>query len=235
MSKKTATSSQRNDKLDRDELEEEFLNNCKIEDIPLPKSELENYQNELREVMKSGCNLQIAEYSLLQYNICEKLEEKKKEYNKLKDEYMKKINDEIETYINDLKENKSMNQDNDDKENDDKKNNDKENDEKNDDNNNYYEEEADEIFERNQKEIEDLKNCYKDKSQIKEEIMNIFKNGVEGTENEKDFRNAKDEYTKKRDAIIEAALRLVKKIVNDENEYKAFYKGYYGNGKEYQE
>ena len=218
MSKKTATSSQRNDKLDRDELEEEFLNNCKIEEIPLPKSELENYQFELREVMKSGCNLQIAEYSLLQYNICEELEEKKKEYNKFKDYYMKKIDDEIEVYINDLRGNSKI------KENNDKEDNDE---------NNYYEEEADEIFERNQKEIEDINNCVKDKFQIKREIMNIFKNSVEGSENEDDFKNAKDEYRKKRDAIIEAALRLVKKIVNDENEYKKFYEGYYG--KEYKE
>ena len=147
MSKKTATS-QKNDKIDRDELEEEFLNNCKIKEIPLPKSELENYQFELREVMKSGCNLQIAEYSLLQYNICEELEEKKKEYNKFKDYYMKKIDDEIEVYINDLRGNSKI------KENDDKENNDKEDN----DENNYYEEEADEIFERNQKEIEDINN-----------------------------------------------------------------------------
>ena len=216
MSKKTATSSQKNDKLDRDELEEEFLNNCKIEEIPLPKSELENYQFELREVMKSGCNLQIAEYALLQYNICGELEKKKNEYNKHKEYYMKKIDDDINVYIN------SLNDKNDSKIN--PENNDK---------NNYYEEEADEIFERNQKEIEDLNNCVKDKFQIKREIMNIFKNSVEGSENEDDFKNAKDEYRKKRDAIIESALRLVKKIVNDENEYKKFYEGYYG--KEYKE
>ena len=218
MSKKTATSSQRNDKLERDELEEEFLNNCKIEDIPLPKSELENYQFELREVMKSGCNLQIAEYALLQYNICGELEKKKNEYNKHKEYYMKKIDDDINVYIN------SLNDKNDSKIN--PENNDK---------NNYYEEEVDEILETKNDEIEKIKNCGKDKLEIKEDIMNIFQEGVEGTENEDDFRNAKDEYMKKRDAIIEAALRLVKKIVNDENEYKAFYKGYYGNGKEYQE
>ena len=42
------------------------------------------------------------------------------------------------------------------------------------------------------------------------------------------FKETRDLYIEKREAVIEAALRKIKKIVNDENEYKIFYKNYFG-------
>ena len=92
-----------------------------------------------------------------------------------------------------------------------------------------YEEEADEIFEENIKEIEGNEN-YKieDTDAIKEFIMSDFKSRVEALESKDKeiFVKSRKNYRDKRDAIIEAALRLVKKIVNDEKEYKKFEEGY---------
>ena len=41
------------------------------------------------------------------------------------------------------------------------------------------------------------------------------------------FKKEREEYCKSREPVIEAALRLVKKIVNEEDEYKKFYEEYY--------
>ena len=79
----TATSQRGDNKAEKDELEEEFLK-CKIEDLPIPKKELENFQFEVREVMKSGCNLQIAEYALMKYDIQKNLSQIKEEYDHYK-------------------------------------------------------------------------------------------------------------------------------------------------------
>jgi len=49
------------------------------------------------------------------------------------------------------------------------------------------------------------------------------------------FLEKKKKFNEKRDAVIESALRRVKKIVNDENEYKIFYKDYYGKDEEKEE
>ena len=62
----TKTSTNQNKLLDNDELEDEFLK-CNLEDLPLPIKKLEDFEFEINEVMKSGCNRQIAEYSLLEY------------------------------------------------------------------------------------------------------------------------------------------------------------------------
>ena len=43
-----------------------------------------------------------------------------------------------------------------------------------------------------------------------------------------EFIKSKKEYIEKRQPIIEAALRLARKILNDEKEYKNFYE-YYNN------
>ena len=49
----------------------------------------------------------------------------------------------------------------------------------------------------------------------------------------KEINDLKKQYYDKRDAVIEAALRKVKKIVNNDDEFKKFYKDYYG--KDYKE
>ena len=209
MSNKTTISSKKGDnKYETDELEEEFLE-CKLEDLPIPKKELEKFQFEVREVMKSGCNLQIAEYSLLQYDIVNYLTKYKDEYNQYKDKFMKLLKDEINVYFNNLKENI------------------KTEDEDDDDTKNKYEEEADEIIDKNLETIESIKE--RTTEQIKEDLMNIFKKKVDKSEDKDNFEIAKENYVKKRDALIESALRLVKKIVNDENEYEKFKEAYYKN------
>jgi hypothetical protein len=208
MSNKTTISSKKGDnKYEEDELEEQFLK-CELKDLPIPKKELEKFQFEVREVMKSGCNLQIAEYSLLQYDIVNYLTKYKDEYNQYKDKFMKLLKDEIKVYFNNLKENmiKAEYEDYDDTK-------------------NKYEEEADEIMDENLETIESIKE--RTTEQIKEDLMNIFKRKVDESDDKDDFDNAKENYVKKRDALIESALRLVKKIVNDEKEYDKFYENYY--------
>jgi len=211
MSNKTTISSKKGDnKYEEDELEKEFLE-CKPEDLPIPKKELEKFQFEVREVMKSGCNLQIAEYSLLQYDIVNYLTKYKDEYNQYKDKFMKLLKDEIKVYFNNLKENiKTEDEDDDDDDKDTK---------------NKYEEEADEIMDENLEKIESIKE--RTTEQIKEDLMNIFKKKVDKSDDKDNFEIAKENYVKKRDALIESALRLVKKIVNDEKEYDKFYENYY--------
>jgi hypothetical protein len=208
MSNKTTISSKKGDnKYEEDELEEQFLK-CELKDLPIPKKELEKFQFEVREVMKSGCNLQIAEYSLLQYDIVNYLTKYKDEYNQYKDKFMKLLKDEIKVYFNNLKENMIKAEYEDD-----------------DDTKNKYEEEADEIMDENLETIESIKE--RTTEQIKEDLMNIFKKKVDESGDKDDFDNAKENYVKKRDALIESALRLVKKIVNDEKEYDKFYENYY--------
>ena len=209
MSNKTTISSKKGDnKYEEDELEEQFLK-CELKDLPIPKKELEKFQFEVREVMKSGCNLQIAEYSLLQYDIVNYLTKYKDEYNQYKDKFMKLLKDDIIVYFNNLKENiKTEDEYDDDK-----------------DTKNKYEEEADEIMDKNLESIESIKE--RTTEQIKEDLMNIFKKKVDKSDDKDNFEIAKENYVKKRDALIESALRLVKKIVNDENEYEKFKEAYY--------
>ena len=121
---------------------------------------------------------------------------------------MKLLKDEIKVYFNNLKENiiKAEYEDDDDTK-------------------NKYEEEADEIMDKNLETIESIKE--RTTEQIKEDLMNIFKKKVDKSEDKDNFEIAKENYVKKRDALIESALRLVKKIVNDEKEYEKFYEAYY--------
>ena len=46
------------------------------------------------------------------------------------------------------------------------------------------------------------------------------------------FFEDREKYIKKRESVIEACLRKVKKIVNDEEEYNKFYKEYMEKNKE---
>ena len=202
MSKSTSTST-KIENVEFDEIEYEFLNNCNINDIPIPGEWTENYLYEIREVMKSGCNRQIAEYSLKEYNI-ESLKEKKENYIAENKKLKEKINPDIDNYFNN-KNNKIS----DIKEID------------------QYEEEIEDIMEEKEELISKLEEN-KTKEDIKQDLMKIFANGLDNYENKEDYISAKNEYIIKRDAIIESALRLVKKIVNNEDEYKKFHKDYYG-------
>ena len=224
MSTKTSTNNNDNKRED-DELEDAFLE-CKFEDFPSPKEELENYQFELREIMKSGCNLQIAEYSLLQCNIFSHLDSDKKNYDKKLGPILVEMEKRIQIYFKDLS----------DEQNKQKKNGDQnrtENEEEEEEEPNkeykYYEEEVDTIMEKHPEELEKYSQMELDK--IKKDWMKIFYELVEESVNKESFKEAKKNYNEKRTSLIDSALRLVKKIVNDDNEYKQFYKNYFG--KEY--
>ena len=228
----TKTSTNKNDnKREDDELEDEFLE-CDIDSFPSPNEKLENYQFELREIMKSGCNLQIAEYSLLQCNIFSHLDSDKKNYDKKLGPILVEMEKRIEIY-------KSKEKDNNQKKNDEKNKNDDnqnqtENEEEEEEDQNkeykYYEEEVDTIMEKHPEELEKYSQMELDK--IKKDWMKIFYELVEASVNKESFKEAKKNYNEKRTSLIDSALRLVKKIVNDDDEYKKFYKNYFG--KEYE-
>ena len=230
MSTKTSTNIHDNKRED-DELEDEFLN-CDIDSFfPSPNEKLENYQFEVREIMKSGCNLQIAEYSLLQCNIFSHLDSDKKNYDKKLGPILVLMEKRIQIY-------KSKEKDNNQKKNDEKNKKDDQNqpeneEEEEEDQNKeykYYEEEIDAIMEKHPEELEKYSQMELDK--IKKDWMKIFYELVEESGNKESFKEAKKNYIEKRTSLIDSALRLVKKIVNDENEYEKFYKNYFG--KEYE-
>ena len=206
--KKITNSSNTSDN-EKDFLEEEFLK-LKIEDIPIPKAGLEDYELDIQEVMKSGCNRQIAEYVI---EGIKKLEEsqdnKSKKLIDLRKEYRNIIKKAIEDTINDLDDhitNKKTTYG--DRELDD------------------YDDEIDEIL--NSDKIQKAKNANDDlnleniekiaKYYLDENLKKIDKGNLE---------EKKKEYNEKREAVIEAALRKIKKIVNDEQEYDIFYKNYF--------
>ena len=228
----TKTSTNKNDnKREDDELEDAFLE-CKFEDFASPKEDLENYQFELREIMKSGCNLQIAEYSLLQCNIFSHLDSDKKNYDKKLGPILVEMEKRIEIY-------KSKEKDNNQKKNDEKnKKDDNQNQTENEEEEEedqikeykYYEEEVDTIMEKLPKELEKYSKVELDK--IKKDWMKIFYELVEASGNKESFKEAKKNYIEKRTSLIDSALRLVKKIVNDDNEYQIFYKNYFGKNNE---
>ena len=220
-----------------DYLEKEFLN-CKIEDIPLPIDEIEeNLEEEVLEVMKSGCNLQIAEYVILKYKEIEddrkkKLLDFKKNYEKSKIEYfndiIKNIKDK-ENEINIIKDDIA------------KKYNIKDNKE-----NKIYDQIVDGKLKDYVDEIKKYLKNYKDnednKIKIKDDLYEktikyiIYKNlyienNKDNDEKMKKFFEERELYIQKREPVVEACLRKVKKIVNDEKEYNKYYKEY----KEYKE
>ena len=206
MSRQNSTSSQKSENKDLDEIEEEFLK-CNIEDLPIPKEELEDYEYEIKEVMKSGCNRQIAEYALLQYKINTELQKLKDDYIQELNKIKEKIKDSIDNYFNN-KGNIVIKRDTLDSKKE-------------------YEEEAEKILEENEDNISRVEEN-KTREEIIQDLIDIFTNEVNEYEDKDNFIDAKNEYTTKRDAIIESALRLVKKIVNNEEEYNIFYNNYYG-------
>ena len=177
-----------------DDMENEFLTlSEKIIDKLKPKKELSTFEIDINEIMKSGCNRQIAEYALMKYNIQEKLKEENQKYIASKKEIINDIKNKLGTKLDDLLKDENRKDDVVEYE-------------------PLYEEIYDEIVEyllnKNPKSIIDI---------------NFIKNGVVkllSTENINfdKFKNEKEIYVKKREPIIEAALRLVKKIVNNKKQ-----------------
>ena len=221
-----------NDNKDKDFLEEEFLN-CKLEDIPLPIDKIEeDLEEEVEEVMKSGCNRQIAEYVILKYQELKndedgkpKLIDFKNNYVKSRDEYFNEIKKNIKTKKNEFEIIKAYISQKDNRENI----NDKYIDQLVDDKLRDYMEEIKKI-------TENYKNNDKDNEinsdEYRETIKYIlFKNLFIEAQRDNDeklnkFFEERKKYIQKRDAVVEACLRKVKKIVNDEEEYNKFYKEY---------
>ena len=202
MSKSKNSQSQNSSDKEIDFLEEEFLK-CDPNDLPVPKKEIEKYNYQVLEVMKSGCNRQIAEYVMLEYK---KLEDAEQKENDNKKETLEKLRKNYFDKLDSIIKNNSA---------------DKENIPK--DESNEYEEEINEFWDSNKG---------MDKNEIKGILNKVLKEKA-NDEATKQLVNDMEIYRRKRDAVIEAALRKVKKIVNDKEEYKKFFKGYYG--KEYVE
>ena len=161
-----------------DDMENEFLTlSEKIIDKLKPKKELSTFEIDINEIMKSGCNRQIAEYALMKYNIQEKLKEENQKYIASKKEIINDIKNKLGTKLDNLLKDENRKDDVVEYE-------------------PLYEEIYDEIVEyllnKNPKSIIDI---------------NFDK-----------FKNEKEIYVKKREPIIEAALRLVKKIVNNKKQ-----------------
>jgi len=177
-----------------DDMENEFLTlSEKIIDKLKPKKELSTFEIDINEIMKSGCNRQIAEYALMKYNIQEKLKEENQKYIASKKEIINDIKNKLGTKLDNLLKDENRKDDVVEYE-------------------PLYEEIYDEIVEyllnKNPKSIIDI---------------NFIKNGIVkllSTENINfdKFKNEKEIYVKKREPIIEAALRLVKKIVNNKKQ-----------------
>ena len=201
-----------------DEMENDFLElDENIINKLVPKDELRNFEIDINEIMKSGCNRQIAEYALMKYNIQEKLKKENQDYIESKTEIKNDIINKLGPKLSDLL--KDENRRDEDVEYDP-----------------FFEEVIDEIV------IDLLKKKTKniiDVNLIKKGVVQLISNE---NYNFDKFKNDKEKYIKIREPIIEAALRLVKKIVNkkksedseefeDSDEYKEFVKEYYGNEK----
>ena len=206
MSKTTGVKTNKNENtMEEDELEDAFLRIKVEEDIPLSNDDLKIFEFEVREIMKSGCNLQIAEYSLLKCNIKE-LETLKKKYNNYKDKIKEKMKDDIKLYFNNKLYGTQITTYDEEQSN--------------------YEEEAMEIMEEYKDKIESNEILLKDLPTIKKDLTNIFEDNVKKNVNKDVFLEAQKNYREKREAFLEAALRLVKKIINDDKEYKKFHDEY---------
>lgn len=103
-SKKSSNKNPKQDDEFKDELEAMFFGDTN-NFLPLPLEELENYQDELKELMYTGCCRQIAEYVLKDYlgplKECKELEGKETEKEKAKAKEMR--SGIIETCIRNIK------------------------------------------------------------------------------------------------------------------------------------
>ena len=211
MNDKTTTQSTNENKKEYDILEEQFMqNSCKVEDIPIPKKKVECFEFEIRKIMESGCNRQIAEYSLLkcEENNIKDLKNLKAKYIEVKNKIRRSLDGDVGVYLDNLKNDRPI--------------------DINEEVKFYpeYEEEADEIIEEKFDIIENEPKLLTEKDSIKKYIMTRYKYFSDGAYKDEKFFDYKKAYTDKRDAILEAALRVVKKVVNDEIKYDTFYKEY---------
>ena len=189
-----------------DEMEKEFLS-CdeNIIDKLIPKEQLKNFEIDVKEIMKSGCNRQIAEYALMKLNIETLLKDANIEYIKSKTEIKNEIINRLGAQIeNILKEQNGKDEDVP--------------------YNLFYDEILDEIIEEILKKNPET---LKDINEIKKSLIKLID---EENINFEEFKKVKEEYIKSREPIIEAALRLVKKIVNNQDDaFNIFYNEYYKN------
>ena len=221
----------KNDSIDKDldYLEEELLK-CDIKDIPIPNDDIEDLEEEVIEVMKSGCNRQIAEYVILKYKELKdeengklKLIIFKKNYLESREKYFKEIKGkktDNENVIEEVKKEYS------------KISNKKE-----------FEEKSFEQFLCNKlknyeddiKKFSDEKNNENNDIKSDEFLTSIkcklymelyIQDKTNRDEKTKKFFEEREKYFKKREAVIESCLRKVKNIVNDEKEYNKFYEEY---------
>jgi hypothetical protein len=217
-----------NDNKDLDYLEEEFLQ-CQLEDIPLPIDILEeDLEEEVGEVMKSGCNRQIAEYVILKYQEIENDEDGKPKLIKFKKDYEKSRNE----YFNEIISNKKNKKDEIEKvkENISNKQN------RDNINEKYIAQFVDDKLRDYIEEIKKVTKNYKDNGANSEEneetikyilYKNLFiEDQKDNDEKTNKFFEERKKYIQKRDAVVEACLRKVKKIVNDDDEYNKFNKEY---------
>ena len=221
----------KNDYVDKDlEFLEEELLKCEVKDIPIPNDDIKDLEEEVIEVMKSGCNRQIAEYVILKYKELKdeengklKLILFKENYLKSRDEYFKEIKGKTNDNESVIKEVKKKYENISNKEKDKEGN-------------------FEQFLNNKLKDYEDdIKKFSEEKSNENNEIKsdenplsikcNLFKDlYIENRKNKdgktKKFFEDREKYIQKRGAVIEACLRKVKKIVNDEEEYNKFYKEY---------
>ena len=197
---------QKNTDLNEEEknyLEEEFLK-CEIGEFPSPKTELKDYEEYVTEVMKSGCNRQIAEYVILEYVKLEEKDTNNKKLLDLREEYLKATNKVLtftkEAITNSINRGQNV-----------------------EDISSEYEDEIELVCKNLVKKEDDNINYEKYAKFFLEKYI-----GELNDEEKKEFEQKRKAYIDKRDAVIESALRKVRKIVNDEKEYKKFYKEYYG-------
>ena len=195
---------------ENDELEDAFLSIDfeLLEKKITPNKELSNYELDVKEIMNIGCNRQLAEYVLNKIEINSKLKEENKKYLEAKNKFINKIKGTIN--IKEILEKVNKNALDIDVPTLYEKI--------------FFEEIIEEIMDKYLKENYEFFSEYGFKSNLIKEIKENKKLKFDLDE----FIKSKKEYIEKRQPIIEAALRLARKILNDEKEYKNFYE-YYNN------
>jgi hypothetical protein len=195
---------------EKDELEDAFLSIDfeLLEKKIAPNKELSNYELDVKEIMNIGCNRQLAEYVLNKIEINLKLKEENKKYIEAKNKFINKIKGTIN--IKEILEKVNKNALDIDVPTLYEKI--------------FFEEIIEEIMDKYLKENYEFFSEYGFKSNLIKEIKENKKLKFDLDE----FIKSKKEYIEKRQPIIEAALRLARKILNDEKEYKNFYE-YYNN------
>ena len=202
---------------EKDELENAFLSidSDTLRKKITPNKDLSNYELDIKEIMNTGCNRQLAEYVLNKIDINSKLQEDNKKYLKAKKQFIDEIKGKIR-----------INKDIIEKANTDVPNFD-------------FEILYEKIF--FEEIIEELASTYLKKYsqkykdyevllqyKVRSKLIKTIKENEELKIHLDEYIKSKNEYIKKRQPVIEAAFRLLKKILNDEKEYKNFYE-YYNN------